>query len=79
MAIQRKPKTPDAATDRLYKAVQNYVEKQGGKLLVIGGVTIQEWPTDNAHVFHVAIKCLGRKPDFAMPTKRTPHRRRNGQ
>jgi len=48
--------------DRLYKAVQNYVEKGGGKLIVIGGITVQEWPTDNPHVFHVAVKCLGRKP-----------------
>lgn len=51
-----------AHVDRLYKAVQNYVEKGGGKLIVIGGIAVQEWPQDNAHVFHVAVKCLGRKP-----------------
>lgn len=51
--------------DRLYQAVQNYVEKSGGKLVVIGGISIQEWPTDNKGVFHVAVKCLGRRPEFA--------------
>lgn len=56
-----------AHVDRLYKAVQNYVEKGGGKLIVIGGIAVQEWPTDNAHVFHVAVKCLGRKPAFVGP------------
>lgn len=50
--------------DRLYKAVQNYVEKGGGKLIVIGGIAVQEWPNDNALVFHVAVKCMGRKPKF---------------
>lgn len=59
----------DAATDRLYKAVQNYVEKKGGKLVVIGGVTIQEWPEDRAMIFHVAVKCMGRKPEFAESPK----------
>lgn len=58
----------DAATDRLYKAVQNYIEKKGGKLAVIGGVSIQEWPDDRAMIFHVAIKCMGRKPEFAKTT-----------
>lgn len=48
--------------DRLYKAVQHYVEKCSGKLVVIGGIQLQEWPQDNKHIFHVAVKCLGRKP-----------------
>lgn len=50
--------------DRLYKAVANYVEKNGGKLVVIGGVQMQEWPADNPGVFHVSVKCMGRKPVF---------------
>jgi len=50
--------------DRLYSAVNKYVETGGGKILVIGGVDVQEWPQDNVGVFMVAIKCLGRKPSF---------------
>jgi hypothetical protein len=56
------PKRTDRPTDRLYNAVQNYVEKRGGKLVVVGGIEIQEWPTDPEFCFRVAVKCLGRKP-----------------
>lgn len=64
--MPKKPaKKMDAATDRLYKAVANYVEKKGGKLVVIGGIQLQEWPGDPAMVFHVSVKCMGRKPTYA--------------
>lgn len=59
-----------AHVDRLYKAVQNYVEKGGGKLVVIGGIAVQEWPTDNPMVFHIAVKCCGRKPTFVGPNEK---------
>jgi hypothetical protein len=49
-------------TDLLYKAVQNYVEKHGGGILIIGGVEIQEWPGDNSNVWRIAVRCVGRKP-----------------
>ena len=70
---QRRSARPrcSAHVDRLYKAVQNYVEKNGGKLAVIGGITIQEWPADSAMVFHVAVKCCGRKPVWVEPNTRT--------
>lgn len=48
--------------DRLYKAVQNFVESRGGKLVVIGGVEVQKWPTDNEFVFRIAVKCMGKQP-----------------
>jgi len=47
----------------LLVAVQRFVELNGGKLVVIGGISLQEWPQDNKGVFHVAVRCLGRKPD----------------
>jgi hypothetical protein len=53
--------------DQLYKAVDAYVKKNGGKLVIVGGIQIQEWPGDGAMVFHVAVKCLGRKPAFNEP------------
>jgi hypothetical protein len=51
--------------DALYKAVQAYVTANGGSILVIGGITIQEWPQDNQYVFHVAVKCCGKLPTMA--------------
>jgi hypothetical protein len=66
MAAKKKPaKKLDAATDRLYKAVDNYVRAKGGSLIVIGGIQIQEWPGDPAMVFQVAVKCMGRKPAYS--------------
>lgn len=62
MKSKKKPKTIDRHQDRLLKAVQNYVEKNGGKLLVIGGIEIQKWPSDNAYCFRVAVKCMGKLP-----------------
>lgn len=50
------------ATSQLYRAVIRYVESKGGKLLVIGGVQVQEWPEDAAYKFRLAVGCLGRKP-----------------
>lgn len=65
MAAKKKAKpTMDRATDRLYKAVENYVTKKGGKLVVIGGIQVQQWPADPAMVFYVAIKCMGRMPEY---------------
>lgn len=64
--MPKKPaKKMDAATERLYKAVENYVTKKGGKLAVIGGITIQQWPSDREMVWHIAVKCMGRKPTYA--------------
>ena len=54
-----------AHVDQLYKAVQNYVEKCGGKLIVIGGVQTIQWPTDLKYNFTLGIKCTGRKPKYA--------------
>lgn len=47
--------------DRLYVAVQKYVENRGGKLMVIGGVEVQNWD-EGAFKFRVAVRCLGRIP-----------------
>lgn len=52
----------DRDVDRLYKAVANYIEKAGGKAVVIGGVEIQQWPDDRKHIFRIAIKFSGRRP-----------------
>lgn len=63
-AKKRKSPTMPAHIDRLYKAVAHYVEKTGGKLVVVGGVQVQEWPGEGPFKFVLGIKCLGRKPKY---------------
>jgi hypothetical protein len=58
-------KVADRHVVRLYKAVANYIERAGGKVLVTGGIQIQQWPGDGKFRFTVAVKCTGRKPNFA--------------
>jgi hypothetical protein len=48
--------------DALYTAVQRYVENRSGKIVVIGGIEIQEWPDDPKCSFRVAVRCMGKKP-----------------
>lgn len=57
--------TGTPTVDRLYQAVRGYIEKNGGSVLVIGGIRIEEWPEDNGHSFYVSVKCTGLKPQFA--------------
>jgi len=57
MVTGRKP------IDALYRGVIRYVEEKGGKLVVIGGVQIQQWPGEAKGCFSVAVKCMGKKPE----------------
>ena len=58
-----KPKVNDRHVMRLYLAIANYVEKNGGKVAVVGGIQVQEWePRSNK--FIIAVKCTGIKPKF---------------
>jgi hypothetical protein len=41
------------------------VESHKGKIVVIGGVEVQECPGDAQFNFRIAIRCTGRKPKFA--------------
>lgn len=50
------------ATDKLYKAVIEFIESKGGKVLIIGGVETQHFPEDNKFNFRLAIRFTGRKP-----------------
>lgn len=51
---------------QLYRAIVRYIESGKGKILVIGGIEIQEWPGDPAYTYRVAVKITGRKPAFAQ-------------
>lgn len=48
----------------LLAAVERYVESKGGKLVVVGGIEIQDFH-EGASKFKVAVRCLGRRPVFA--------------
>lgn len=50
------------ATSQLYRAVRRYVETRGGNIVVIGGVQVQQWPTDARSCFYLAVKCSGSAP-----------------
>jgi len=67
MAITKKAR--ENAYIGLYKAVGKYVELQGGRVVIIEGVQVQEWPDKRVgsplKSFSIAVKCLGKKPDFA--------------
>lgn len=55
-------------TSQLYRAVIRYVESHGGKLLVIGGVQIEQWPGEGEFKFVLGVRCMGRRPT-KEPTK----------
>lgn len=50
------------ATDRLYCAVCNYLEKHGGKAIVIGGIEIIRYPLEPKFKFRLAIRVTGNPP-----------------
>lgn len=51
--------------DALYKAACAYVEHNGGKVAVIGGVSILQWPEDGEHRYTLGLKITGKKPGYA--------------
>lgn len=56
----------------LYRAVQNYVTKLGGNIVVIGGVEVLELPGDPAHKYRLAVPFLGTKPQFREDSDAKP-------
>lgn len=53
-------------TDRLYKAVVDFIDAKKGKVVVIGGVEIQQFPDDSEFTFRLAVRITGKKPQVAM-------------
>lgn len=65
----------------LYEGVARYIEHKEGKVIVIGGIEIQQWGTNN-NIFKVAVQCAGRQPKreskdndeyFKAEPQPTPH------
>ena len=46
----------------LYREAAKYLERNGGKAIVIGGIQIIERPTDRPGNFTLGIRIMGRKP-----------------
>jgi hypothetical protein len=46
----------------LMDAATAYIEGNGGKVIVIGGIEIQKWPLDNTFKFCIGIRFTGKKP-----------------
>ena len=55
--------------DKLYKEIQRYIESRGGKVLVIGGIEIQEWPESLPYSFVLGVRVTGFKPNKAGAKK----------
>ena len=54
--------------DELYKAVQKYVEANGGSVLVIGGVQLIQMPDSLKYNYTIGVKCTGVPPVFRDET-----------
>lgn len=50
------------AEDQLYEAVRRWVEENGGKLVVVGGIELHSDPWDSEFKFKIAVRCTGRQP-----------------
>lgn len=50
---------------QLYRAVVRYVKANGGQVQAIGGVEMQEWSADGVTNYRIAVKCTGKRPEFA--------------
>lgn len=61
-------KTGDRTVNRLYTAVRNYSEKNGGSVLVIGGISIMK---RDKRSYYLMVRCLGDCPELKVPSPTT--------
>ena len=48
--------------DDLYAAVIAFVEERGGKAVVLGGISVLQWPTDRKFNFMIGVRVTGERP-----------------
>lgn len=59
--MNKKIKTGNSTTDKLYEAVRNYIEERDGSVVIIGGIAlVQEGPLE--FNYGVMIRITGKKP-----------------
>ena len=62
-AKQRKERLrPTDKLDCLYRAAQEYIESQGGSIVVAGPVSIMRFPGDRKLKWTLSIACVGSPP-----------------
>lgn len=59
---RKEPRRPTDKLDCLYRAVQDYIESQGGTVSVAGPVQILRWPGDRPLKWNLVVSCVGRAP-----------------
>jgi len=62
-----KVKWGNSDSDRLLKAAVNYIEKNGGTAVIVGGIEIQKWPEDQDFNYRLAIRITGLRPNKTTP------------
>lgn len=56
-------------THNLYKAVRDYVRSHSGSIVIIGGVSVQQFPAEPEFKYHIAVGCVGKKPEFKKESR----------
>jgi hypothetical protein len=51
------------ASDRLILATWEWVEANGGTVVVSGGIRVVRWPEDGKYTFSVDVRCTGKAPE----------------
>ena len=51
---------------RLYKAVQEYIESKNGQVLAIGGIQVTQFPDDLKYNYRLCIKVTGIMPEYVI-------------
>ena len=60
---------PVIAENDLLSAVNNYITAHGGSAVVLGPTVVIHMPDDAKHVYYLAVKFTGIKPDIRVPAK----------
>lgn len=48
--------------DALLGAATNYIERRGGKVIIVGPIELQQWPKDRRCVYRLAVRFIGKRP-----------------
>ena len=61
-------KTGDIVIDKLYEAVREYVEKNKGTVIVIGGIAVVR-ESSLKYNYGIMVRCTGKPPQTIQPIK----------
>ena len=72
MSKKTRISTGCSVTNRLYTAVRDYVEKNHGSVVVMGGIALVEEGQSPDH-FGIMVRCLGKKPEKITSNDSKPY------